>query len=173
YHKWSPEEDEILRSAILRVTKNNVADVAGKWVRISQLVPGRTPIQCSARWTGALNSDIVRGKWTAREDKLLVTAVAEERARVERVDASGTTRVSDADLNWQRIACCVAGRTGVQCAARYQEALDPDIRKGKWLSEEDALLRQGILAHGKSWVKIAAAIPNRTQRQCRTRWLQI
>ncbi|KAJ3408317.1 hypothetical protein HDU80_006178 [Chytriomyces hyalinus] len=176
YNKWTAAEDNVLRAAIARVTKNNASDVAGKWVRVAQLVPNRTPIQCSARWTGALNSDIVRGKWTASEDALLVTAVECERARVSRVDAcdDGTlAAASDADLNWQRISACVPGRTGVQCAARYQEALDPVIRKGKWLAEEDALLRDGILAHGKSWVKIAAAIPNRTQRQCRTRWLQI
>ncbi|KAJ3140824.1 Myb-like DNA-binding domain protein [Physocladia obscura] len=175
YNKWTPEEDEILQAAIARVTKNNTAEVAGKWVRIAQLVPNRTPIQCSARWSGALNNDIVRGKWTPREDKLLVSAVEDEVSRLGKIvtGESMTCSVDPSDLNWQKISLFVPGRTGVQCAARYQEALDPDIRKGKWLEEEDVLLKQGLMQHGKSWVKIAANIPNRTQRQCRTRWLQI
>ncbi|ORY49994.1 hypothetical protein BCR33DRAFT_656819, partial [Rhizoclosmatium globosum] len=164
YNKWSPEEDEILRNAVARVTKNNTTDVAGKWVRIAQLVPHRTPIQCSARWSGALNKDITRGKWTTDEDNLLIAAVEHEVTVLE---------TPCADINWQKIAMAVPGRTGVQCAARYQEALDPGIRKGKWLDEEDVLLKEGLMKYGKSWVKIAAGIPNRTQRQCRTRWLQI
>ncbi|KAI9342553.1 hypothetical protein BDR26DRAFT_270485 [Obelidium mucronatum] len=196
YNKWTPEEDSILRNAVARVTKNHTLDVTGKWVRIANLVPNRSPIQCSARWSGALNNEIVRGKWTSREDELLVSAVHAEIAARCLVAASsskqpvtyGEDEVEDedddsrsnrdgafstSDLNWQKIALAVHGRTGVQCAARYQEALDPEIRKGKWLEEEDALLLKGLETFGKSWVKIAANIPNRTQRQCRTRWLQM
>jgi hypothetical protein len=35
------------------------------------------------------------------------------------------------------------------------------------------LLNKGYAAHGKSWVKVASLIPGRTQRQCRTRWVQL
>ncbi|KAJ3354059.1 Myb-like DNA-binding domain protein [Entophlyctis luteolus] len=174
YNKWTAEEDAILRAAVMRVTKNNTVDIAGKWVRIAHYVPNRTPIQCSARWSGALNRDIVRGKWTAREDSLLVAAVEREISRMSsKADQDPASTVDPSELNWQVISASVPGRTGVQCAARYQEALDPDVRKGKWLEEEDVLLKQGLIEFGKSWVKIAANIPNRTQRQCRTRWLQI
>ncbi|KAJ3140823.1 hypothetical protein HK100_008994 [Physocladia obscura] len=169
YNKWTPEEDRILHSAIARVTKNNASEVAGKWVRVAQLVPNRTPIQCSARWSGALNRNIVRGKWTSDEDKLLLEAVGQEMGRI----GNGSVVADTSDLNWQGISKAVPGRTGVQCAARYQEALCPGIRKGKWSEEEDVLLKQGLMQYGKSWVKIAASVPNRTQRQCRTRWLQI
>ncbi|KAJ3071631.1 Myblike DNAbinding domain-containing protein [Podochytrium sp. JEL0797] len=167
YNKWCDQEDQLLRAAVHRVTRNNPADAAGKWVRIAQLVPNRTPIQCSARWSGALNTHITRGKWTAEEDALLVAAVQAE------LRETGCDDADAADLNWQVISRAVYGRTGVQCAARYQEALDPRIRKGKWLEEEDVLLMEGMKRFGKSWVKIAAGIPNRTQRQCRTRWLQV
>jgi hypothetical protein len=34
-------------------------------------------------------------------------------------------------------------------------------------------LYAGFSAHGKSWVNVAKMIPGRTQRQCRTRWVQL
>jgi hypothetical protein len=35
------------------------------------------------------------------------------------------------------------------------------------------LLKDGVAHFGRSWVKLAATIPGRTQRQCRTRWVQL
>ncbi|KAJ3376617.1 hypothetical protein HDU92_009200, partial [Lobulomyces angularis] len=52
--------------------------------------------------------------------------------------------------------------------ARYQEALDPTVKKGRWSEEEDALLKKGLSEYGKRWVKIAEIVHGRTQRQCRT-----
>ncbi|KAJ3215691.1 hypothetical protein HDU67_010402 [Dinochytrium kinnereticum] len=167
YNKWTAAEDALLRSAVSR------HGTQGKWALIAATIPGRTPIQCSTRWTGALNPRIHKGKWSTEEDTILKQAFR---------DACDTLRVSDptADISpssslipWQRIAERIPGRTAVQCIARYQEALDPEIRKGKWSADEDMALRKGLKTHGKSWVKIAGMIRGRTQRQCRTRWLQI
>ncbi|KAG1243314.1 hypothetical protein G6F68_015867 [Rhizopus microsporus] len=72
-----------------------------------------------------------------------------------------------------RIAERIPNRTGIQCQARWTEALDPYVRKGKWAAEEDALLRMGVESFGTCWIRIAETIPGRTQRQCRTRWMQI
>jgi hypothetical protein len=47
------------------------------------------------------------------------------------------------------------------------------VRKGKWSEPEDALLRAGVQTYGKCWIRIAESIPGRTQRQCRTRWVQL
>ncbi|KAG0202584.1 hypothetical protein BGX28_004930 [Mortierella sp. GBA30] len=67
----------------------------------------------------------------------------------------------------------IPGRTGVQAQARWSEALDPQVKKGKWTPEEDALLLKGVQENQKCWIRIADGIPGRTQRQCRTRWVQI
>ncbi|KAJ1565276.1 hypothetical protein HK096_003671, partial [Nowakowskiella sp. JEL0078] len=45
--------------------------------------------------------------------------------------------------------------------------------KGRWSDDEDAILRTGFEKYGCCWVKIANLISGRTQRQCRTRWLQL
>ena len=64
-------------------------------------------------------------------------------------------------------------RTGIQCQARWSEALDPTVRKGKWTPEEDAMLYKGVSEYGQSWIKVASKVRGRTQRQIRTRWMQI
>ncbi|KAF9404071.1 hypothetical protein BGX21_000017 [Mortierella sp. AD011] len=75
---------------------------------------------------------------------------------------------------WSVIAShVVPGRTGVQAQARWSEALDPKVKKGPWTAEEDALLLKGVQQSEKCWIWIADGIPGRTQRQCRTRWVQI
>ncbi|KAK3813802.1 MAG: hypothetical protein JOS17DRAFT_761012 [Linnemannia elongata] len=75
---------------------------------------------------------------------------------------------------WSHIATLtVPGRTGVQAQARWSEALDPRVKKGPWSEEEDALLLEGVERSDKCWIWIADSIEGRTQRQCRTRWVQL
>ncbi|KAJ1569266.1 hypothetical protein HK405_007551 [Cladochytrium tenue] len=187
YNKWTPEEDELLRYAV------ELYGPHGRWPQIATHVPNRTPIQCSTRWTGALNSSIHKGKWSKEEDHRLLRGYRAELRRLrllregkademtvdkeitddEDISAVAPDPDLESNINWATIAERVPGRTAVQCIARYQEALDPTIKKGKWSAEEDALLREGLAVHGKSWVKIAALVKGRTQRQCRTRWLQM
>ncbi|KAG0287827.1 hypothetical protein BGZ96_008296 [Linnemannia gamsii] len=75
---------------------------------------------------------------------------------------------------WSHIASLtVPGRTGVQAQARWSEALDPRVKKGPWSPEEDELLLEGVEKSDKCWIWIADMIDGRTQRQCRTRWVQL
>lgn len=41
---------------------------------------------------------------------------------------------------WSDIAACIPGRVGKQCRERYHNHLDPNINKGPWTPEEDAIL---------------------------------
>lgn len=47
YCRWSKEEDLLLSKAVARYG-------AHKWTLVSSYIPGRTAIQCSTRWFGAL-----------------------------------------------------------------------------------------------------------------------
>ncbi|KAI9251205.1 Homeodomain-like protein, partial [Sporodiniella umbellata] len=159
YSRWTAEEDESLKKAIMLHGSH-------KWSLIAAHVPNRTPMQCSTRWLGALNPNVHKGRWTEEEDIILRFSVIEY-ANV--TDAEGQLQ----PIPWNRIAERIPNRTGIQCQARWTEALDPYVRKGKWVPEEDSLLRMGVENYGKCWIRIAEIIPGRTQRQCRTRWMQI
>ncbi|GAN10322.1 homeodomain-like protein [Mucor ambiguus] len=159
YSRWTLEEDELLRQAVQLHGPH-------KWSLIASHVPNRTPMQCSTRWLGALNPNIHKGRWTENEDAILRYSVLEYASVT---DSEGRVQ----PIPWNKIAERIPNRTGIQCQARWTEALDPYVRKGKWGLEEDALLRMGVSDFGRCWIRIAETIPGRTQRQCRTRWMQI
>ncbi|KAK9712948.1 hypothetical protein K7432_006786 [Basidiobolus ranarum] len=160
YIKWTPEEDELLKAAV-------ALHGTHKWSVIATHVPNRTPMQCSARWLGALNTTIHKGRWTQEEDKLLSAAVSEYIQEGTGGDQATAT------VPWNKIASNIPNRTGIQCQARWSEALDPTVRKGRWTLEEDEHLKDGVRKYGRCWIRIAQGISGRTQRQCRTRWVQV
>jgi hypothetical protein len=149
YTKWTEEEDELLRTAISIYGPH-------KWSLIAAHVPNRTPMQCSTRWLGALNPTIHKGRWTPEEDVALKEAVAEY---INIVDADGNPQ----PIPWNKIATHIPHRTGIQCQARWSEALDPRVRKGKWSADEDDILKEGVRRFGRCWIRIAEMINGRTQ----------
>jgi Myb-like DNA-binding domain len=169
YSKWTPAEDEMLRRAI-------AIHGTSKWSLVASMVRGRTAMQCSTRWQGALNTSIHKGKWEPEEDRILIAAVESWRA-----EHPPRTPSSDDDddeqseaIPWGLIAQMLPRRrTGIQCQARWSEALDPTVRKGKWTPEEDDMLYRGVAEFGTCWIKVASRVRGRTQRQIRTRWMQI
>jgi myb proto-oncogene protein len=44
-------------------------------------------------------------------------------------------------------------------------------RAGRWTPEEDAKLIEAVTEFGKDWLVVAAKVPNRTNVQCRYRWI--
>ncbi|CAG8515219.1 16232_t:CDS:2 [Funneliformis mosseae] len=115
YTKWTEQEDELLRGAV-RIYGPH------KWSLIATHVPNRTPMQCSARWVGALNPSILKGRWTSQEDNALKEAVSHY---INSVDSQGNPQ----PIPWNKVSKRIPQRTGAQCQARWTEALDPRIRK--------------------------------------------
>lgn len=99
--------------------------------------------------------------WTTEADDCIRQEVAAQR------------KSSNGPIQWSKIATKVGDRTGVQCQARWAEVLDQSICKGRWSSNEDRLLRTGSRKYGSCWSKISEVVRTRTQRQCRSRWLQM
>ena len=93
-------------------------------------------------------------RWTEEQDDQLRTAVKKH-----------------GEKNWKAIADSVPGRTDSQCLHRWTKVLNPQIKKGLWQPEEDALLAKLVLENGpKGWTKIAQQLPGRIGKQCRERW---
>jgi hypothetical protein len=47
YSRWTSDEDTLLRDAVAN-------SGTGKWTCVSKYISGRTAVQCSTRWMGAL-----------------------------------------------------------------------------------------------------------------------
>ncbi|CAG8483545.1 9098_t:CDS:2 [Acaulospora morrowiae] len=149
YTKWTEKEDELLRAAVSIYGPH-------KWSLVATNVPNRTPMQCSARWVGALNPSILKGRWTAQEDSALTEAVQQY---INAVDSQNNPQ----PIPWNKISKRIPQRTGAQCQARWTEALDPRIKKGKWSPKEDEILKEGVSTYGRCWIRIAEMIDGRTQ----------
>jgi hypothetical protein len=96
-----------------------------------------------------------RDFWTAEEDALLTKG-----------------REEFGDNNWMDIVnTLLPGRTGQQCFDRWEFALNPAVKRGKFSAEEDANLIAGQGEYGNRWVEMVTALmPGRTGPQCRQRW---
>lgn len=127
--KWTKSEDDLLSSL--------VEEYKGKsWKKISSLIPGRTAIQCLHRWTKILKPGLVKGPWTAEEDRMLINYVNFYGAH----DFSECSKI-------------ISGRNNKQCRERWFNVLNPKVIKGEWTLEEDYLIFRLYTKFGGKWIK--------------------
>lgn len=129
----------------------------------SQLGTNRTAIQCFMMYQRRVNPDFLKGKWTPEEDAQLIAAVKQFGSQ-----------------DWQGVSQCLDGRTGQQCLHRYDKAINPEIKRGRWTVEEDGILKQAVLSYINDnnnkkiiWATIKQLVPGRTDVQCRERWVNV
>ncbi|CAG8690590.1 4721_t:CDS:2, partial [Dentiscutata heterogama] len=93
---------------------------------------------------------------TSAEDAALTETVSRY---LNAVDSQGNPQ----PIPWNKVSKQIPQRTGAQCQARWTEALDPRIKKGKWSPSEDSILKEGVKIYGRCWIRIAEMIQGRTQ----------
>jgi hypothetical protein len=69
-HKFTPEEDELLRNLVAQFGMSD-------WAIIAERFQNRTPRQCRERWKHYLSPDVSIGNWSEAEDQLLIAKVQE------------------------------------------------------------------------------------------------
>lgn len=129
-----------------------------QWIA-AQLGTNRTAMQCFIIYQRRLNDSLLKGKWTDAEDAQLAAAVKQLGCQ-----------------NWQAVAQCIEGRTGQQCLHRWEKALKPDIKRGRWSAAEDEMLRKAVELCGNrpgNWTQIQQYVSGRTDVQCRERWVNV
>ncbi|UPK95056.1 hypothetical protein LCI18_005991 [Fusarium solani-melongenae] len=149
---WTSTEDSALRTLVAHFGDSRGPE--GRWKDIAAGLQGRTAKDCRKRWFHSLDPSLRKGRWTAQEDELLLSAYA---------------RLGPA---WHDIALLIPGRKDDQCSKRYNDILNPSAqnRLSDWTAQEDNLLRQGVATLGHRWAAISSRIPGRPPLTCRNRW---
>ena len=141
---WSKEEDDILIEKSKEYGYKN-------WALVAAFIPGRTAIQCSARYK-RIQPGLVKGAWTPEEDKELL--------RLFKYYGK----------NWSNISKSMPQRTGKQIRDRFLNALDENLKKDKFSIEEDKKVIKWYKVYGNAWCKIAKKIKGRTGDMVKNRF---
>lgn len=89
-----------------------------------------------------------KGRWTPEEDKALLLGVK-------------MARDKGMKPNFRMITGALLNRSSKQAKERWENSLNPDIRKGRWSRKEELLLIELMIEYGQNWAAIQAKMPMR------------
>ncbi|XP_063753065.1 snRNA-activating protein complex subunit 4 isoform X3 [Eleginops maclovinus] len=124
---------------------------------LSVFQTGRTAFLCLQTFQRFVSVSFKRGGWTPTED-------AQLRELVDKM------RIGNF-IPYTQMSYFMEGRDPTQLNYRWNQVLDPSLKKGFWTKEEDKLLLDAVSRHGeKDWWKIRLEVPGRTDSSCRDRY---
>ena len=141
---WSQIED----TALLNLFKK----YGGKWDIIAKKM-GKTANQCSHHWRKIKPKEMkIRRLWTKIEDDKLIKLV----------------NIHGKD--WNIIALEMPERNRKQIRDRYNNTLDPKIRKDEWTLKEDQKLLEFYQKYGPKWALISSNFEGRSEIMIKNRY---
>ena len=98
------------------------------------------------------NRQYNRNNWKSYEDHLLSAQIQENGLE-----------------NWKGIARQIPGRTAKQCRERWNDSLNPLLKKGKFSTEENLVIYLMKKSNTK-WSKLSKVLPGRTCVRIKNQW---
>uniref|UniRef100_H3C9V0 Small nuclear RNA activating complex, polypeptide 4 n=1 Tax=Tetraodon nigroviridis TaxID=99883 RepID=H3C9V0_TETNG len=145
---WSQEEVHTLKQLSRKYQERQWESIA------EELGTGRTAFMCLQTFQRFASDSLKRCTWTPAEDALLKELV--EKMRIGNF------------IPYTQMSYFMESREPAQLIYRWNNVLDPSLRKGPWTPEEDQLLLRAVSRYGeKDWWKIRMEVPGRHDGACR------
>jgi hypothetical protein len=146
---WSHDDIGLLEKLV-----EQYHDAAPRWNDIAANFSNRSAYECLAKWQEVAQTSVVKGKgsWTTEEDQMIQ----------EKLALYGR--------KWAKIASFLPGRHGKQCRERYVNHLNPQLKKGDWTDDEEAVLIALRQIHGNRWANISKELPGRSDNDVKNHW---
>lgn len=129
------------------------------WKDIATHVQGRNHTQCLQRWTKVLKPGLVKGHWTKNEDDILIGMVKHGRKTWGQIANQINGRTYVCFIRFLKSVDTIATIRSKQCRERWCNHLDPQINKGAYTAEEDAVILDLQKELGNRWSYIANRLP--------------
>nr|XP_020450672.1 snRNA-activating protein complex subunit 4 isoform X2 [Monopterus albus]XP_020450673.1 snRNA-activating protein complex subunit 4 isoform X2 [Monopterus albus] len=150
--RWSQGEVEQLKEVSRRHGERHWETIAQK------LGTGRTAFMCLQTFQRFVSDSLRRSIWTPDEDALLRELM--DKMRIGNF------------IPYTQISYFMEGRDPAQLIYRWNQVLDPSLKKGPWTKEEDQLLLRAVSLYGeKGWWRVRLEVPGRTDGACRDRYV--
>jgi len=143
-NNWTEEEDNRLKELVENADGNN-------WKKLAEFFPGKSAIQCSARYK-RIRPGLFKGYWTTEEDNKLMHCWAKH------------------GRNWKYIAEEMPHRSGKQIRDRFLNSLNPELNKKKFSAKEDKKLISLYNEYGPAWSKISKTFIGRSSDMIKNRF---
>lgn len=145
---WTQEEDEIL-------IKNGFnCKSKADWEKLSINFNKKTRYKCFRRYS-LINPNMQKGRFTKSEDSKLIKFI----------EVYGK--------NWNLISNLLGNRTPKQVKNRYENNLNPLIKKEHYTKEDDKLIMELFDIFENKWSKYQNYFPTRSLKSIKNRFLKI
>ena len=100
-----------------------------------------------------LKPGLVKGAWSEEEDEALKDFVTQFGASC-----------------WAEAVNYIHGRSSKQCRERWNNILNPNVKKGQWTADEDNLIFKMYGELGTQWTRMVEFLPGRTKNSIKNRF---
>lgn len=149
--KFTAEEDRNMIKLVEEYGEQNW-DIIAKCLQTS-----RSEFLCFVNYQRRLSKGCrTMGKWTNEEDERLLSIIEEH-------------KVGDY-IPWPKVAYYFEERSLTQLYNRWNQSLNPNVRKGRFTKVEDKLIVSYVRKYGENFPKISKLLGHRTSTQIRERY---
>jgi len=145
---WTREEDEIiLKMGVYCKSKID-------WENLSKLLINKNRYQSFRRYC-LINPKIRKGRFSSEEDSKLLKLI----------NIHGS--------NWNLLSLMFKTRTPKQIKNRFENNLDPNLKKEKYTKDDDRLIMELFHIFENKWSKYQNYFPTRSLKSIKNRFLKI